>query len=177
MAHVRRRHHSRESQELGCSAGPVSGAEPGDCCRRSQEAWRARLSLDDPGHQALPAGLRSATENGDIRPGAVRSDDGAIPGLGSQPVVVDVRIPRGITHINRGGASLRILEEAANDELARIQRGEQNDNKRKSPSASLERSWLALERWQGLYRRRLLSQRAYGSGSHPDERGLRNHFR
>src|SRR5271154_3209568 len=124
MPHVRRRHHSRESKELDCSAGPVSGAEPGDCCRRSQEAWRARLSLDDPGHQALPAGLRSATENGDIRPGAVLSDDGAIPGLGSQPVVVDVRIPRGITHINRGGASLRILEEAANDELAHIQRTE-----------------------------------------------------
>jgi hypothetical protein len=40
----------------------------------------------------------------------VRSDDGAVPGLGSQPVVVDVRIPRGITHIDRGGPSLRTLE-------------------------------------------------------------------
>ena len=123
-------------------------------------------------------------KNRDVRPGAVRSDDGAVPALGSQSVVVDVRIPRGITHINRGGASLRTLEEAADDELAhiqenriRFQRGEQNDNKRKSLSASLERSWLALERWQGLYRRRLLSQRAYGSGPRPDERGLRNHFR
>ena len=27
---------------------PVSRAEPGDGCRRSQEDWRARLSLDDP---------------------------------------------------------------------------------------------------------------------------------
>ena len=80
---------------------PVSGAEPGDCCRRSQEAWRARLSLDDPRHQALPAGLRSGAENRDVRPGAVRSDDGAIPALGSQSVVVDVRIPAAITHINR----------------------------------------------------------------------------
>jgi hypothetical protein len=90
-------------------AGPVSGAEPGDCCRRSQEAWRARLSLDDPGHLALPAGLRSAAENRDIRPGAVRSDDGAVPALGSQSVVVDVRIPRDVTHINRGGPYLRTL--------------------------------------------------------------------
>ena len=32
-------------------------------------------------------------ENRDVRPGAVRSDDGAIPGLGGQSVVVDVRIP------------------------------------------------------------------------------------
>jgi len=81
-------------------ARPVSGAEPGDCCRRSQEAWRARLSFDDPRHQALPAGLRSGAENRDLRPGAVRSDDRAIPALGSQSVVVDVRIPAAITHIN-----------------------------------------------------------------------------
>jgi glyoxylase-like metal-dependent hydrolase (beta-lactamase superfamily II) len=59
----------------------------------------------------------------------------------------------------------------------RFQRGELSDNKRKGLSASLKRSWPALERWQGLYRRRLLSQRAYGSGSRPDERGLRYHFR
>ena len=32
---------------------------------------------------------------------AVRSDDGAIPALGSQSVVVDVRIPAAISHINR----------------------------------------------------------------------------
>jgi glyoxylase-like metal-dependent hydrolase (beta-lactamase superfamily II) len=57
-------------------------------------------SLSNPGHQALPRGLRSATENRDVRPGAVRSDDGAIPALGSQSVVVDVRIPAAITHIN-----------------------------------------------------------------------------
>ena len=101
MPHVRRRHHPREPKELDRGARPVSGAEPGDCCRRSQEAWRARLSLDDPRHQALPAGLRSGAENRDVRPGAVRSDDGAIPALGSQSVVVDVRIPAAITHINR----------------------------------------------------------------------------
>ena len=51
MPHIRRRHHPREPEELDRGARPVSGAEPGDCCRRSQEAWRARLSLDDPGHQ------------------------------------------------------------------------------------------------------------------------------
>ena len=101
MPHVRRRHHSREPKELDRGAGPVSGAERGDCCRRSQEAWRCRLSLDDPGHQALPAGLRSGAENRDIRQGAVRSDDGVVPALGSQSVVVDVRIPAGITYINR----------------------------------------------------------------------------
>ena len=89
----------------------LAALEPGDCCRRSQEAWRARLSLDDPGHQALPAGLRSAAENRDVRPGAVRSDDGAVPALGSQSVVVDVRIPAAITDINGGGPSLRTLEE------------------------------------------------------------------
>src|SRR5271170_1375795 len=176
MPHVRWRHHPREPKELDRGPGPVSSAEPDDGCRRSQEAGRAQLSLDDPGHQALPRGLRSAAEDRDVRPEAVRSDDRAVPALGSQSVVVDVRIPRGITHINRGGASLRTLQEAADDEPAhiqenriRFQRGGQNDNKRKSLSASLERSWLALERWQGLYRRRLLSQRAYGSGSHPDE--------
>src|ERR1700729_3040034 len=101
MPHLRRRHHPGEPKELDRGARPVSGAEPGNCCRRSQEAWRARLSLDDPGHQALPAGLRSGAENGDVRPGTVRSDDGAIPALGSQSVVVDVRIPAAISHINR----------------------------------------------------------------------------
>jgi len=35
--------------------------------------------------------------------------------------VVDVWIPRGITHINRGSRSLPTLEEAADDELAHIQ--------------------------------------------------------
>ena len=89
----------------------LAALEPGDCCRRSQEAWRARLSLDDPGYQALPAGLRSAAENRDVRPGAVRSDDGTVPALGSQSVVVDVRIPAAITDINGGGPSLRTLEE------------------------------------------------------------------
>jgi hypothetical protein len=98
MPHLRRRHHPREPKELDRRARPVSGAEPGDCCRRSQEAWRARLSLDDPRHQALAAGLRSGAENRDIRPGAVRSDDGAVPALGSQSVVVDVRIPAAITY-------------------------------------------------------------------------------
>jgi hypothetical protein len=111
----------REPKELDRGPGPVSSAEPDDGCRRSQEAWRARLSLDDRGHQALPRGFRSAAENRDVRPGAVRSDDGAIPALGGQSVVVDVWIPRGITHINRGGRSLRTLEEAADDELAHIQ--------------------------------------------------------
>src|SRR6266480_662696 len=67
----------------------------------AQEAWRARFSLDNPRHQTLPAGLRSAAENRDVRPGAVRSDDGAVPALGSQSVVVDVRIPTAITYINR----------------------------------------------------------------------------
>jgi glyoxylase-like metal-dependent hydrolase (beta-lactamase superfamily II) len=54
----------------------------------------------DPGHQALPCGLRSGAENRDVRPGPVRSNDGVIPGLGSQAVVVDVWIPGCITHIN-----------------------------------------------------------------------------
>jgi hypothetical protein len=56
----------REPKELDRGAGPVSGAEPGDCCRRSQEARRARLSLDDPRDQALPAGLRSVAENREV---------------------------------------------------------------------------------------------------------------
>ena len=97
MPHVRRRHHSREPKELDRGARPVSGAEPGDGCRRSQEDWRARLSLDDSRDQALFAGLRSVTENRDVGQGAVRSDDGAVPALGSQSVVVDVRIPAPIT--------------------------------------------------------------------------------
>src|ERR1700693_4456197 len=120
MPHVRRRHHPREPKELDRGRESVSAPESRDFRRRSQEAWRARLSLDDPGHQALPRGLRSGAENRDVRPGPVRSDDGAVPGLGSQSVVFDVRIPRGITHINRGGPSLRTLEEAADDELSHI---------------------------------------------------------
>ena len=36
--------------ELDRGAGPVGSAEPGDGCRRSQEAWRARLSVGDRGH-------------------------------------------------------------------------------------------------------------------------------
>ena len=54
MPHVRRRHHPREPKELDRGPGPVGSAEPGDCCRRPQEAWRARLSRGDSGHQALP---------------------------------------------------------------------------------------------------------------------------
>ena len=93
MPHVRRRHHPREPKKLDRGSRPLSGAEPGDCCRRSQEAWRARFSLGDPGNQALPAGLRSVAENRDVGQGAIRSDDGAIPALGSQSVMVNVRIP------------------------------------------------------------------------------------
>ena len=100
MPYVRRRHHPREPEELDGGAGPVSGAEPGDCCRRSQETWRARLSFDYPGNQALPAGLLLGAENRDIRQRAIRSDDGAVPALGSQSVVVDVWIPAGITCVD-----------------------------------------------------------------------------
>src|SRR6202166_2032365 len=132
MPHVRRRHHPREPKELDRDASPVGGAEPDDCCRRSQEAWRARFSLDNPRHQTLPAGLRSAAENSDIRPGAVRSDDGAVSALGSQSVVVDVRIPRGITHINRGGPSLRSRKE----ELAHIFRRTEFDFKEENKMAT-----------------------------------------
>src|SRR6202030_3331975 len=52
-----------------------------------------------------------------------------------------------------------------------------NDNQRKSLGTSLERSRLALTRWQGLFRRWLLPQRADRSGSRPDEERLRNRFR
>src|ERR1700734_1802149 len=122
MPHLCRRHYPREPKELDRGPGPVSSTEPDDGCRRSQEAWRTRLALDDPGHQALPRGLRSAAEDRDVRPGAVRSDDGAIPALGGQSVVVDVWIPRDLTHMNRGSRSLSTLEAAADDELAHIQK-------------------------------------------------------
>jgi hypothetical protein len=36
-------------------------------------------------------------KNRDVRPGPVRSDDCALPGLGRQSVLVDVRIPGGVT--------------------------------------------------------------------------------
>jgi glyoxylase-like metal-dependent hydrolase (beta-lactamase superfamily II) len=49
------------------------------------------------GHEAIPAGLRSGAENREIRAGVVRSDDGAIPALGSQSVVVGVRVPAAMT--------------------------------------------------------------------------------
>src|SRR5579862_7770792 len=62
-------------------------------------------------------------------------------------------------------------------ESIRFQKENNHGNKRKSLSTSLERSRFALEGWQGLYRRRLLSQRADSSGSRPDEGGLRNHVR
>src|ERR1700722_15490624 len=96
MPHLRRRHHPRKPKELDRGAGPVSGAEPGDGCRRPQEARRARLSLDDPGDQTLSAGLRSIAEDRNVRPSAVRSDDGTVPALGGQSIVVDVRIPAAI---------------------------------------------------------------------------------
>ena len=110
----RQENDGQKERAVFCSArssDPRGSAEPDDCCRRSQEAWRARLSLDDPVHQALPPGLRSAAENRDVRPGAVRSDDGAIPALGSQSVVVDVRIPAAISFINGGDPSVPTLEE------------------------------------------------------------------
>ena len=96
MPHVRRRHHPREPQELDRGARPVSGAEPGNGCCRSQENGRARLSRGDSRHEALPAGLRSAAENRDVGQGTVRSNDGAVPALGRQPVMVDVWIPAAI---------------------------------------------------------------------------------
>ena len=40
-------------------------------------------------------------KTGTFRPGTVRPDDGAVPALGSQSVVVDVRIPAAISHIGR----------------------------------------------------------------------------
>src|ERR1700760_4732986 len=101
MPYVRRQHHPREPQELDRGAGRVSGADPGDRCRRPQETWRTRLSLDDPGYKVLSAGFRSAAENRDIRAGAVRSDDGAVPALGSESVVADVRVPGGMTARDR----------------------------------------------------------------------------
>ena len=45
--------------------------------------------------------LSLGAENCDIRPGAVRSDDRAIPELGSQSIVVYVRIPAAISHVNQ----------------------------------------------------------------------------
>jgi hypothetical protein len=51
-----RRHHLREPEQLGRGAGPAGGAEAGDCCCRSQEAWCARLAIGDQGHEALSAG-------------------------------------------------------------------------------------------------------------------------
>src|SRR5580658_4909187 len=114
MPHLRRRHDPREPKELDRGAGQVSGAQPGDCCRRSQEAWRARLSLDDRRYQALPPGLRSAAENRDVRPGAVRSDDGAVSALGGQSVVVDVRVPAAITYESVDEHCLSELEPSMN---------------------------------------------------------------
>src|SRR5580692_6729627 len=101
MPHVRGRHHAREPKKLDRGARPVSGAKPGNCGCWSQEARRARLSICDPGHQALFAGLRSVAENWEVGQGAVRSDDGAVPALGSESVVVDVRISAVMMHIKR----------------------------------------------------------------------------
>ena len=80
--------------------------------RRSPAYWR--VTINNPpinvmgpemvavsGSHGGSRGLRSAAENRDVRPGAVRSDDGAIPALGGQSVVVDVRISAAMTHINR----------------------------------------------------------------------------
>src|SRR5580698_5510023 len=117
MPHIRRRHHPGEPKELDRGAGPLSSAEPGDGRRWSQEAWRARLSLDDPRNQALPAGLRSAAENREVRPGAVRSDDGAVPALGSEPVVVDVRIPAAIAAPRKRLPTRRVFRRVATTDL------------------------------------------------------------
>ena len=69
------------------------------------QAELGRATLGDKADAVVwatpPAGLRSGAENRDVRPGAVRSDDGAVPALGSQSVVVDVRIAATISHINR----------------------------------------------------------------------------
>src|SRR6202021_551504 len=88
----------RKPKELDRGPGPVGSAERDDCCRRSQEVWRARPSPGNQETKGFPGELRSGAENRDIRPGSVRSDDGAIPGLGSQSVVVDVRIPGRLAH-------------------------------------------------------------------------------
>ena len=77
--------------------------------------------------------------------------------LGGQSVVVDVWIPRGITHINRGSQSLALWGSRGRGTSSYsgaiefdFKKENNNDNERKSLGASLERSRLALERWQGL---------------------------
>ena len=59
-------HHPREPKKLDRRARQVGGAEPGDGCCRSPAAGRARLSLSDPGHQALPRGFRSGAANREV---------------------------------------------------------------------------------------------------------------
>src|SRR5271166_6097805 len=69
------------------------------------------------------------------------------------------------------------LHKLRSREIDSISERRTNDNKGKSLGASFERSRFAIERWQGLCRRWLLSQRTDGSGSRLDEGRLRNHFR
>ena len=57
----------------------LAALNPATVVAGHKKPWRARFSLDNPRNQALPAGLRSDAENRDIRPGAVRSDDGVVP--------------------------------------------------------------------------------------------------
>ena len=71
----------------------LSALNPATCCRRSQETRRARFAFHNPRNQALPTGLRSAAEDREVRPGTIRSDDRAIPGLGRQSIMAHVRIP------------------------------------------------------------------------------------
>lgn len=77
---------------------------------------RAIIAVNSTSGASLARSFRSedfesAPENRDVGPGALRSDDGAILALGSQSVLVDVRIPAAITFIDGGGPSVRTLEE------------------------------------------------------------------
>ncbi|MFZ1916896.1 MAG: hypothetical protein WAU58_04925 [Terriglobales bacterium] len=87
--------------------------------RRSPAHWR--VTNDNPPINVMgPEMVKQFHE-------VINALDGAVPGLGSQSVVVDVRISRGITHISRGGPSLCTLGEVLahiQENRIRFQKGE-----------------------------------------------------
>jgi hypothetical protein len=112
---------------LDRGVGSFSGAEPGDCCRRSQEDWRARFPLDDPGNQAYLQDFdrlqKIATSDEELFDQMTK----LYPDWVANQSWLMFGFPHAVTPINRVGAPLCTWEEGLahiQENRIRFQRGE-----------------------------------------------------
>src|SRR5580700_2022101 len=96
MLHVCRRHHPESRKNWIAALDRLAALNPTMSSPVTRSTARPTLHRR---YKRASVTYRTSIDCSEIRPGAVRSDDGALSALGSQSVVVDVWIPRGITQI------------------------------------------------------------------------------